>query len=376
MAISMLRLVKTRRALAPRLPTAQAVLSRKHQRHFASSSKEPRVVIVGASGAVGVEFLRLLEQRNFPMSSLKLLASKRSAGKKITFKGVEHTIEELREDSFKGTDVAFFSAGATQSRTFAPLAVKSNCVVVDNSSAYRMDPNCPLVVPEINPGDIAKHKGIIANPNCSTIIMNMAVWPLHQKVAVERIVVSTYQAASGAGAEAMRELEQHAADYAQGRPVISKIFNRQYLWNVFSHNSKMSVESGYNEEEDKMLHETHKIFHDPSIGICATCIRVPVLRAHSEAVNITFRGQMSLAEARSILSKAPGLEIIDDRAANRFPEPLMASGVDAVAVGRLREDRSLPAGKGLVMWLCSDQIRKGAALNAVQIAEVMLGVKK
>jgi len=201
----------------------------------------------------------------------------------------------------------------------------------------------------------------------------MAVWPLHQRVPVERIVVSTYQAASGAGAEAMRELEQAAVDYTQGKPVISKLFGRQYLWNVFSHNSKMSVISGYNEEEDKMLHETHKIFHDPTIGICATCVRVPVLRAHSEAVNITFRGEMSLDEARSILSKAPGLEIIDDRAANRFPEPLMASGVDAVAVGRLREDRSLPPGKGLVMWLCGDQIRKGAALNAVQIAEVMLG---
>jgi aspartate-semialdehyde dehydrogenase len=331
-------------------------------------------VIVGASGAVGVEFLRLLEQRDFPMKSLKLLASKRSAGKKISFKGQEHTIEELRDDSFKGTDVAFFSAGASQSRTFAPLAVQSGCVVVDNSSAYRMDPNCPLVIPEINPGDIAKHKGIIANPNCSTIIMNMAVWPLHQKVPIERIVVSTYQAASGAGAEAMRELEQAATDYSQGKPIISKLFNRQYLWNVFSHNSKMNVESGYNEEEDKMLHETHKIFHDQTIGICATCIRVPVLRAHSESVNIAFRGEMSVKEAHEILSKAPGVQIIDDRTANRFPEPIMASGVDDVAIGRLREDRSLPPGKGLVMWLCGDQIRKGAALNAVQIAEVMLGV--
>lgn len=330
-------------------------------------------MIVGASGAVGVEFMRLLEERKFPMSSLKLLASKRSAGKKMTFRGEEHIVEELTEDSFKGTDIAFFSAGATQSRTFAPLAVKSGCVVVDNSSAYRMDPNCPLVIPEINPGDILQHKGIIANPNCSTIIMNMAVWPLHKKVPVERIIVSTYQAASGAGAEAMRELEQAAVNYVEGKDVHSKIFGRQYLWNVFSHNSKMSVESGYNEEEDKMLHETHKIFHDPTIGICATCIRVPVLRAHSEAVNVTFRGEMKLEEARSILSKAPGVEILDDRVANRFPEPLMASGKDAVAVGRLREDRSVPANKGLAMWLCGDQIRKGAALNAVQIAEVMLG---
>lgn len=334
------------------------------------------MVIVGASGAVGVEFLKLLEQRNFPMSSLKLLASKRSAGKKISFKGQDHTIEELRDDSFEGTDIAFFSAGASQSRTYAPLAVKSGCVVVDNSSAYRMDPNCPLVIPEINPGDIAKHKGIIANPNCSTIIMNMAVWPLHQQVAVDRIIVSTYQAASGAGAEAMRELEQSATDYSQGKDFASKLFGRQYLWNVFSHNSKMNAESGYNEEEDKMLHETHKIFHDSSIGICATCVRVPVLRAHSEAVNISFRGEMSVAQAHEILSKAPGVQIIDDRANNRFPEPLMASGVDAVAVGRIREDRSLPKGKGLVLWLCGDQIRKGAALNAVQIAEVMIGAPK
>jgi aspartate-semialdehyde dehydrogenase len=306
------------------------------------------------------------------MSSLKLLASKRSAGKKMEFKGQQFPVEELREDSFKGTDLAFFSAGATQSKNFAHWAVNSNCVVIDNSSAFRMDPKCPLVVPEINPGDIAKHKGIIANPNCSTIIMNMAVWPLHQRCPVDRIIVSTYQAASGAGAEAMRELEQHATDYSHGRPVISKIFNRQYLWNVFSHNSKMNADTGYNEEEDKMLKETHKIFHDSTIGICATCIRVPVLRAHSEAVNISFRGQMTLDEAHAILSKAPGVEIIDDRVNNRFPEPLHASGRDNVAVGRLREDRSLPPGKGLAMWLCGDQIRKGAALNAVQIAEVML----
>jgi len=341
-------------------------------RGFASLAPVPRVAVVGASGAVGVEFLRLLEERKFPMRELKLFASKRSAGKKVIFKGQELTIQELKEDSFTGLDLAFFSAGAAQSRTFAPLAAKANCVVVDNSSAFRMDPNCPLVVPEINPGDIAKHKGIIANPNCSTILMNVAVWPLHQQCPVERLVISTYQAASGAGAEAMLELEGHAKAYANGLPVISKIFGRQYLWNVFSHNSKMNPNTGYNEEEDKMVNETHKIFHDESIGICATCIRVPVLRAHSEAVNISFKGQMSVEEARKILSKAPGVQIIDDRANNAFPEPLLASGKDAVAVGRIREDRSLPAGKGLCLWLCGDQIRKGAALNAVQIAEVML----
>lgn len=318
-------------------------------------------------------FYDFLNNATFQWHHSNCLPASVLRAKKIVFKGQEHTIEELKEDSFKGTDLAFFSAGASQSRTYAPLAVQSGCVVVDNSSAYRMDPNCPLVVPEINPGDIAKHKGIIANPNCSTIIMNMAVWPLHQKVPVDRIIVSTYQAASGAGAEAMRELEQAAADYSQGKDATSKMFGRQYLWNVFSHNSKMNVTTGYNEEEDKMLHETHKIFHDSSIGICATCIRVPVLRAHSEAVNISFRGEMTVEEATRILSKAPGVQIFDDRAANRFPEPLMASGNDAVIVGRLREDRSLPPNKGLVMWLCGDQIRKGAALNAVQIAEVMLG---
>jgi len=329
------------------------------------------VAIAGASGAVGVELLKLLDERKFPVKSLKLLASHRSAGKKMNFRGEDIPIQELKEDSFNGYDLAFFSAGATQSRKFIPHAIKSNCVVVDNSSAFRMDPSTPLVVPEINPGDIAKHKGVIANPNCSTIIMNMAVWPLHKRVPVERIVISTYQAASGAGAEAMRELEQAARDFASGGSLQSKIFNRQYLWNCFSHNSKMDVNSGYNEEEDKMLKETHKIFHDERIGICATCVRVPVLRAHSESVNVTFRGQMSVKEAHDILKAAPGVEILDNREANSFPEPIMASGKDAVLVGRLREDRSVGPNKGLAMWLCGDQIRKGAALNAIQIAEYM-----
>jgi len=244
-------------------------------------------------------------------------------------------------------------------------------VVIDNSSAFRMDESCPLVVPEVNPEDISRHNGIIANPNCSTIIMNVAVWPLHRRFPIERLVISTYQAASGAGAAAMDELEQQARDFAAGAPLKTDIFQRQYLWNCFSHNSAISADNGYNEEEDKMTRETHKIFHDSKVGVTATCVRVPVLRAHSEAINITFRDPMTEAEARAILSEAPGITIVDDRVQNQFPEPLMASGKDDILVGRIRADRSQAPGKGLDLFVCGDQIRKGAALNAVQIAELL-----
>lgn len=302
-----------------------------------------------------------------------MLASARSAGKKVQFAGQEHTIEELTENSFADVDIALFSAGGSQSKKYAPAAVKDNCVVVDNSSAYRMTEGVPLVVPEVNPGALKRHKGIIANPNCSTIIMNVAVWPLHQASPVERIVCSTYQAASGAGAAAMEELEQQARDWVAGRPLTQDIFGRQYLWNLFSHNSDVDPNNGYNEEEVKMIRETSKIFEDDSIGVTATCVRVPVLRAHCESINLTFRkeGDMTEDRAREILSKAPGLEIVDDRANNVFPEPLAASNRDPVLVGRIRPDWSQPK-RGLELFVGGDQIRKGAALNAVQIAEELV----
>jgi len=334
----------------------------------------PNVAIAGVTGAVGQEFLELLEQRNFPLSNLKMLASSRSAGKKIDFMGKTYTVEEMTEESFKDVDIALFSAGGSQSKKFAPAAVRDGCIVVDNSSAFRMDPNAPLVVPEVNPEAIREHKGIIANPNCSTIIMNVAVWPLHQVAPVERVVCSTYQAASGAGAAAMEELEQQARDWTEGRPLTMDIFGRQYMWNLFSHNSPIDGATGYNEEELKMVNETRKIFGIPDMSVTATCIRVPVLRAHCESINLTFKpgAGMDPDRAREILAKAPGVEILDDREANKFPEPLNVSGRDPVQVGRIRRDLSQPEGQGLELFVAGDQIRKGAALNAVQIAEKLV----
>lgn len=332
----------------------------------------PRLAVAGVTGAVGQEFLRILEQRQFPFASLKLLASARSAGKTQEFLGKTYTIEELREDSFDGVDLALFSAGGSISRKFAPIAAGKGCVVVDNSSAFRMDPNVPLVVPEVNPGDIAKHRGIIANPNCSTIIMNVPVWPLHRVAGVKRCVVSTYQAASGAGAAAMRELEEQAHQWSRGEKITSEIFKRQYIWNLFSHNSKIDHETGYNEEETKMLRETRKIFGDDSIRVTATCVRVPVLRAHCESINLTFEKPLSEEKARKILADAPGVSVIDDREHNLHPEPLLASGKDDVFVGRIRRDLSQDEGYGLDLFVAGDQIRKGAALNAIQIAERLL----
>jgi len=333
----------------------------------------PRLAVAGVTGAVGQEFLRILEQRRFPFASLKLLASARSAGKTQAFGGKTYTIEELREDSFDDVDLALFSAGGSISKKFAPIAAGKGCVVVDNSSAFRMDPGVPLVVPEVNPQDIAKHRGIIANPNCSTIIMNVPVWPLHQAARVKRCVVSTYQAASGAGAAAMRELEQQAHQWARGERITSEIFKRQYIWNLFSHNSKIDPETGYNEEETKMLRETRKIFGDDSIRVTATCVRVPVLRAHCESINLTFEQPLSEEKARKILAEAPGVSVIDDREHNLHPEPLLASGQDDVFVGRIRRDLSQEEGYGLDLFVAGDQIRKGAALNAIQIAEQLLG---
>lgn len=333
----------------------------------------PVIAIVGATGAVGQEILSILALRRFPLSDLRLLASGRSAGKKMSCGDNEYEVRELTPEAFDGCDIAIFSAGAATSREFVPIAVERGCTVIDNSSAFRMADGVPLVIPEINEDvlDDMDGPGIIAVPNCSTIIALMAVTPLYDAVGVERMVVSTYQAISGAGAAAMAELEQQARDFAAGNPLLSPVLGKQCLFNVFSHNSAMG-EDGYNAEETKMVNETHKIWGDDSVGITATCVRVPVLRTHSESINLTFRKPLSEESAREILSKAPGVKVVDDRAKNKFPEPLDASGIDAVLVGRIRADYSQPPGMGLNLFVVGDQLRKGAALDAVQIAECVM----
>ena len=342
-------------------------------------SGELSVAIVGATGAVGQEFVRLLAERRFPMGRLKLLASRRSVGKTIEFQGNPHTVEELTEDSFRDVELALFSAGASISRKFAPLAAEAGATVVDNSSAFRMTPGIPLVVPEVNPEVLEDvhlgNGGIIANPNCSTIIMIVPVTPVHRAVRVRRIVVSTYQAASGAGAAAMAELEQQTREVLSGRAPTCEIFRQQYAFNLFSHDSAIGPE-GYNTEETKMVRESHKIWGDSSVAITATCVRVPVMRAHAESINLELEEALDEQQARSLLENAPGVSILDDRTGNRFPTPLDASGRDDVLVGRIRSDISR-SGKngvhGLDLFVCGDQIRKGAALNAVQIAERLVG---
>jgi aspartate-semialdehyde dehydrogenase len=346
-----------------------------------SSSDGPHVAIVGVTGAVGQEFLAILKQRNFPIGQLTLLASARSAGKTVEFKGQTHTIQELTKDSFKGVNLALFSAGGSISKKFGPIAADQGAVVVDNSSAFRMDENVPLIVPEVNPEAMAHVKlgtgAIIANPNCSTIIMLVPVTPLHRIAGVKRMVVSTYQAASGAGAAAMAELEQQSREVLAGEEPTCDIFPVQYAFNLFSHNSDIGPD-GYNIEEAKMVRETHKIWPKADIptAITATCVRVPVMRAHAESINLEFEQDLTESQALEILSEAPGVTLIDERDANRFPTPLDASGKDDVLVGRIRRDISRngeQANRGLDMFVCGDQLRKGAALNAVQIAELLIG---
>jgi len=329
------------------------------------------VAIVGATGAVGQEFLNVLAERKFPIASLKLLASSRSAGKTVMFAGKEYVIEELTHDSFAGVKIAFFSAGGSISKEFAPSAVKAGAIVVDNTSAFRLKDGIPLVVPEVNPEAIKKHAGLIANPNCSTIIMNVPVWPLHKANRVRRLVISTYQAVSGAGAWGLYELDAQMKAYAAGAEIRKEKFPHPIVNNLFSHNSKIA-ENGYNEEENKMVLETRKIFADPRIMITATCIRVPVPRAHSESINIEFERPMTPQQVREILSKAPGVKIVDDVANNHFPMPAEASGQDEVLVGRIRQDISREDGRGIDLFVSGDQIRKGAATNAVQIAEKLI----
>ncbi|KAG2437349.1 hypothetical protein HXX76_006004 [Chlamydomonas incerta] len=343
----------------------------------AKTANGPRIAVVGITGAVGQEFLTVLTERNFPYSSIKMLASARSAGKKQEFEGVTYTIEELTENSFNDVDIALFSAGGSISKTLGPVAAKAGAIVVDNSSAFRMTEGVPLVIPEVNPEamshiKIGKGGAIIANPNCSTIIALMAVTPLDRVAHVKRMCVSTYQAASGAGAAAMEELRQQTRDVLDGKPAQPKIFPQQYAFNLFSHNSSMDVALGYNEEEMKLVKETRKIWNNPKIRITATCVRVPVMRAHAESINLEFEKDISEAQALEALAAFPGVSIINDRQNNRFPTPLDATTKDNVFVGRVRRDISRDDNKGLDLFVCGDQIKKGAALNAVQIAELLL----
>jgi aspartate-semialdehyde dehydrogenase len=328
-----------------------------------------RTAILGATGAVGTELLSLLDERNFPLADLKLLASSRSAGQTLTFRGESLTIEEVGDRSFDNVDLVLASAGASVSKIWAPKAVAAGAVVVDNSSAYRMAPDVPLVVPEVNPEAAAQHRGIIANPNCSTILMNVAVYPLHQIQSVQRIIVSTYQSASGAGARAMEEVKLQAQAILDGKTPPTEIFPYPLAFNLFPHNSALNAD-GYCQEEEKMVKETRKIFGVPDLRVTATCVRVPVLRAHSEAVNLEFATPMSVAVAREAIQQAPGVQLVEDWEANYFPMPMDASGKDDVLVGRIRQDLSHPC--ALELWLSGDQIRKGAALNAVQIAELLV----
>jgi len=329
------------------------------------------LAIAGVTGAVGQEFLKILEERAFPFDSLKMLASNRSAGKKIKFKGKEYVVEELTENSFRRVDIALFSAGAARSREFVPAAVEAGTVVVDNSSAFRMDPDVPLVIPEINPQKIGENKGIIANPNCSTIIGIVPVWPLHKANPVKRMVVSTYQAASGAGQSAMLELESQTREILDGKKPTCKAFPYQIAFNVFSHDSALGP-NGYNQEEIKMVNETRKIFDCARIAITCTCIRIPVFRAHCESINLEFTEAITPDQVRDLLSTAPGVSVLDDREHNRFPMPIDASGKDDIYVGRIRQDESIPENRGINIWVAGDQLRKGAALNAVQIAEKLV----
>ncbi|MBU1006500.1 MAG: aspartate-semialdehyde dehydrogenase [Candidatus Omnitrophica bacterium] len=346
--------------------------------------KEYNVAIVGATGMVGGEFIKVLEERNFPVKELRLLASGRSKGKYLKFRGKDREVQELGKDSFKGIDIALFSAGAGISKEFAPIAAKSGAVVVDNSSAFRMDPDAPLVVPEVNPLAIKRHKGIIANPNCSTIQMVVALKPIHDAAKIKRIVVSTYQAASGWGKEAVDQLWEETGEMlklkAEGfrhnnggqarlkADKVKKVLPAQIAFNVIPH-IDVFLPNRYTKEEMKMLNETRKIMEDDTIKLTATCVRVPVITSHAEAVNVETEKKLTAEQVIGLLKKAPGVEVIDDIANGKYPLPIDAAGKDAVYVGRIREDESVE--NGLNLWIVSDNLRKGAALNAVQIAELL-----
>ena len=331
-------------------------------------SKNLHVAIVGATGAVGIEMMKTLEKRGFPVGKITLLASARSAGKTLPFSGEEIAVTELTANSFEGVDVALFSAGGSISKEFAPFAVQAGAVVIDNSSAFRMDPDVPLVVPEINGADIKKNRGIIANPNCTTAITLMALWPLHKEFRVKRIVASSYQAVSGTGAQAIEELRSQVAAIVAGQPIEKNVYPHQIAFNVLPHVDSF-LETGYTKEEMKMQNEGRRIMHHPTFKASVTCVRVPVYRAHSVSVNAEFERPVSMTEARQALGNAAGLDVIDDPAKCEYPLPLSAAGRDNCQVGRLRYDCALE--NGLAFWVAGDQLLKGAALNAVQIAELL-----
>ena len=328
-----------------------------------------RVAVLGATGAVGQELLELLEERRFPVAELIPLASPRSAGQSLRWQGQPLTIQPVEASAFEGVDVVLASAGGSVSRQWAPVAAGCGAVVIDNSSAFRMDPDVPLVVPEVNPEAAFNHRGIIANPNCTTILLTLALAPLAARRAIRRVVVSTYQSASGAGARAMEELRSLSRTVLDGGEPVSTVLPHSLAFNLFLHNSPLQA-NGYCEEELKMVNETRKIMGAPELRLSATCVRVPVLRAHSEAVNIEFHEPFPVEEARALLAVAPGVELLENFDANRFPMPTDVTGRDPVAVGRIRQDLSEP--NALELWLCGDQIRKGAALNAIQIAELLI----
>jgi aspartate-semialdehyde dehydrogenase len=327
------------------------------------------VGIVGATGAVGQELLRLLEDRSFPISALRLFASARSVGKTVMFKGRTLTVEEARPGVFGSVDVAFFAAGGTVTRALAQDAVKAGCLVIDKSSALRMDPDVPLVIPEINPEALRNHKGIIANPNCSTAVALMGVWPLHRKFGLKRLIMATYQSVTGAGAEGVRELESQVLAHMKGAEMTPKVFPRQIAFNVIPQVDTFGP-SGYTGEETKMMQESRKIMGLPSLPVSATCVRVPVVRAHSVAVNAEFERPVSVAEAREAVSAFSGAQLVDDPSRGEYPTPLDFSGKVKCGVGRIRVDTALP--NGLAFWVTGDNLWKGAALNAVQVAELMV----
>ncbi|MBI4241854.1 MAG: aspartate-semialdehyde dehydrogenase [Candidatus Rokubacteria bacterium] len=326
------------------------------------------IAIVGATGAVGQTMLRVLEERSFPVKELRLLASERSEGKRLPFRGDPLRVERLTHDSFRGVEIALFSAGRDRSREFAPAAVKAGSVVIDNSSAFRMEPSVPLVVPEINPHAVKDHQGIIANPNCTAIVMVMALKPIHDYARILRVVATSYQAVSGAGAAAVEELRSQTLAWAKGEPMEARVFPHRIAFNVLPHIDGF-LETGYTREEMKLIHETRKILGDETIRISPTTVRVPVFTAHSVAVNVETERKVSAAEARELFSAFPGLRLWDDPAKNRYPMPVLVEGQDDCFVGRIREDLSLP--NGLNFWVVGDQLRKGAATNAVQIAELL-----
>jgi aspartate-semialdehyde dehydrogenase len=332
-------------------------------------AKVYRVAVVGATGAVGNKMIQVLEERNFPISEITLLASARSVGKQLPYRGGNIAVAELREDSFQGLDFALFSAGGSISKKFAPLAAQAGCVVIDNSSAFRMDPKVPLVVPEVNPHAVAGHPGIIANPNCSTIQMVVALKPIYDAAGIKRIVVTTFQAVSGTGKRAIEELRQQVSELAAGKEISRSVYPHRIAYNCLPHIGAF-LDNGYTEEEMKMVNETRKIFEDQAIGVCATTVRVPVYYGHSEALNIETRKPISPDEVRALLVKAPGVQVVDDPGQAQYPMPIDAEGKDDTLVGRIRRDPSVE--NGLVMWVAADNIRKGAATNAVQIAELLV----